>query len=102
MTADELDATFGPFDVLKIDVQGFEYQVLRGAENLLRRSPRMVLELHGQQIGDYGHTAKEVLALLDSRYTGTFVSWDARDKVYPFPDGRFNPEEIVSLFLQPS
>jgi FkbM family methyltransferase len=101
VTADELDALFGPFDMLKIDVQGFEYQVLQGAENILRRSPRIVLELHGQEIGLYGHTGKEVLALLDSRYTGTFVSWDARDKVYPFPDGRFNPEEVASLFLGP-
>ena len=102
ITADELDAVFGPFDMLKIDVQGFEYQVLRGAENLIHRRPRMVLELHGQRIAHYGHTGKEVLALLDSRYTGTFVSWDARDKVYPFPDGRFNPEEFASLFLSRS
>jgi FkbM family methyltransferase len=48
-----------PPDVIKIDVEGAEALVLRGALGLLRRrSPRLLIELHGAPV------AREVLAML--------------------------------------
>jgi FkbM family methyltransferase len=46
LTVDDLDTVYGPFDVLKIDVEGFERQVLEGARNMLARHPRIMLEIH--------------------------------------------------------
>jgi FkbM family methyltransferase len=99
ITADELDSTFGPFNVLKVDVQGFEYQVLKGAEGLLRRQPKLLLELHGPQITAYGSTAPDVLSLLNPSYKGTFVMWPERDRVHAFPAEKFGADDIVNLFL---
>jgi FkbM family methyltransferase len=99
VTADELDQEYGPFDALKVDVQGFEYQVLHGANNLLARQPKILLELHGESITDYGHTAEEVLGLLNPSYRGTFVSWEDRCKALPFPSSKFSSKQFVNLFL---
>jgi FkbM family methyltransferase len=47
-------------DVIKIDIEGAEALLLRGAERLLRESgPRLLIELHGAS------QAREVLSLLD-------------------------------------
>lgn len=99
ITADELDSTFGPFNVLKVDVQGFEYQVLRGAKELLLRRPKLLLELHGREITKYGYSAPDVLSLLDPSYKGTFVSWPERGRVHAFPAETFGMDDFVNLFL---
>jgi FkbM family methyltransferase len=99
VTVDELDREYGPFDALKVDVQGFEYQVLYGAKNMLSRRPKILLEVHGELIADYGHTAEEVLGLLDPSYKGTFVSWEDRRKAHPFPGSNFSSKGFVNLFL---
>ncbi len=99
LTADELDSTLGPFNVLKIDVQGFEYQVLRGAAQMLRRRPKILLELHGLQIAAYGFTERDVLGLLDASYKGTFVPRDERERVCAFPEEFRGGDAVVNLFL---
>jgi FkbM family methyltransferase len=48
LTLDEFAATHPPPDLVKIDVEGAEARVLRGAQGLLRsRRPVVVCELHG-------------------------------------------------------
>ena len=49
------DLVFGKFNVkpniLKIDVEGFEYEVLQGAEEVLKRySPRIIIETHSRAL----------------------------------------------------
>ncbi len=53
-------------DVLKIDVEGDEWEVLRGARELLRRKPAISLELHLDLLEQRGHTATELVADLDA------------------------------------
>lgn len=50
--------------VLKIDVEGFEGEVLRGAEAVLRTRPRIAMELHPNVLPRFGSSAKEVLDTL--------------------------------------
>ncbi len=58
----ELD--FHP-DLVKIDVEGFEHAVLRGAEGVLRRErPILFLEIHPQRLAELGSSAAAVAALL--------------------------------------
>jgi FkbM family methyltransferase len=99
VTADELDSAFGPFDVLKIDVEGFERQVLAGASTLLRRRPRIILELHSAQLSAFGSSIGDVLNLLGPSYSGTFVPRSARDSVHVFSTDKIPHDDIVNLFL---
>ncbi len=47
----ELNITY--VDLIKIDVEGYEYKVLKGAENLLKNSkPKLLIELHGKPTGE--------------------------------------------------
>lgn len=56
-------AHLGP-TMLKIDVEGYEAEVLRGAQAVLNRRPRISLEVHTPSLSRYGTTAEEVLRLV--------------------------------------
>ena len=52
-------------DVIKVDVEGFEYKVLQGAFQLLRsESPIMIIEVHPPQLKLSGDSEEQLLALL--------------------------------------
>ena len=71
---DEFDSA-GPVRLLKIDCEGFEYQILSGAAEILRKwRPHLFIELHPQDIGNYGHSVGEVCELLAPNYDLDF--WD--------------------------
>jgi FkbM family methyltransferase len=63
---DEFFATRGDLpDVIKIDVQGAELDVLRGAAGILERHhPALLLEVHPSLIGNFGGTVTELYELL--------------------------------------
>jgi len=58
-----------PPHVMKIDVEGSEWNVLRGAERLLRspEAPILILELSRLTFARFGYTPEELLAWLRSR-----------------------------------
>ncbi|MDJ0703814.1 MAG: FkbM family methyltransferase [Leptolyngbyaceae cyanobacterium MO_188.B28] len=52
-------------DVIKIDVEGYEMDVLRGAKRLLSDySPLIFLEIHPDELRDNGQTVEQVLSFL--------------------------------------
>jgi FkbM family methyltransferase len=99
LTVDEIDSMSGPFNVLKIDVEGFERQVLAGAAGLLQREPAILLELHSPFLHLFGSTPESVLHFLGASYAGTFVPRDARDQVHAFAAETLPRDVIVNLFL---
>lgn len=50
--------------VLKIDVEGFEHHVLRGAASVLATRPKIALELHPEHLSQYGSSMEEILGIL--------------------------------------
>jgi len=56
----------GAVDYLKIDVEGFELPVLRGAARTIAASPGIVIqtELQPRHAGRYGHRIEDIAALL--------------------------------------
>lgn len=68
-TLDEDLAGAPPVALLKIDCEGFEYDVLQGAANIIRRHrPRLVLEVHPTQLENFGRSTEQVLELVARDY----------------------------------
>jgi len=68
-TLDEDLADVPSVALLKIDCEGFEYEVLQGAAGLIRRHrPHLVLEVHPTQLENFGHSTEKVLDLVAPDY----------------------------------
>jgi FkbM family methyltransferase len=76
VTVDEMADRFGVPTHIKIDVEGHELAVLRGARRILRDSgPLLFLELHNEMIRSVSGDPRECLAALDEHgYTIYFPS----------------------------
>ena len=68
-TLDTLIAELGVRpDLIKVDVEGFEFEVVRGAENILRNiRPVMLIEIHPPQLKLSGSSDLALIAFLQSR-----------------------------------
>lgn len=69
---DQLDDWIAPDTVpvrmIKIDAEGAEYEILEGAQKLLRsRLPYVVVELNEVALNRFGHTREDVRALMHDR-----------------------------------
>ena len=96
------DKTF-PVIVLKIDVEGFEQQVLMGCQKILSRRPIVAIELHLDALPDYNSTVAEIFRLLSistCKVTAEFRGEDRRE-IHQFDPSRCPQSGIVNLFLEP-
>jgi len=59
----------GSVDFVKIDVEGYEYEVLQGAEKVLNSyKPTLFLELHPKGLFEYGSSVRECIDFLGKIY----------------------------------
>ena len=80
-------------DLIKIDVDGYEGKVLRGANEVLRSQPIVLLELHRQKVLRGGFTRRDVADILFDRGYSAFFLADHNYQMHShlFPADRGHP-----------
>ena len=96
-TLDSLLSDITSVDLLKLDTQGFELEVLRGALRLLATAEAAILEVSLIQINRGCPLLHEVLSFMDER---GFVCYDILEIHRRLLDGATNQVDL--LFLKPS
>ncbi len=60
---------------LKIDVEGFELQVLQGAKAILSTRPKLEIEVHVELLHQYGASVEDLFRLIDIKSYKAWVQW---------------------------
>jgi FkbM family methyltransferase len=85
---------------LKIDVEGFELQVLQGAKAILARRPKLEIEVHAELLHQYGASVEDLFRLIDMRNYRAWVQW--KDDQQPEEYDMSTPiQSRAHLFLIP-
>jgi FkbM family methyltransferase len=85
---------------LKIDVEGYEGEVLKGAKKILETAPKLALELHTEVLDRYDTSVAEILSLLDLDRYETWIQVDDRNAPQPY-DPKVPITHRVHLFAIP-
>lgn len=98
---DDLLKSFGSFDVLKIDVEGYEEITLRGCEAILRSKPKLALEIHFDLLSRYGSSVSSLLDLISvGNYHGTMMVRPGWHTLHDFSVETLPSTGVVNLFLE--
>jgi len=61
--------------LLKIDVEGFEMQVLQGAGKILSKRPKLAIEVHAELLPQFGASVEGILSLIGAADYRMWVQW---------------------------
>ncbi len=100
-TIDEISQEFKRnFSVLKIDVEGHELEVLKGAKETLSHKPKIFLELHLNQLTL--NDRKEIIELINiDKYEGVMILRDSAEIKPLSIDLIMSYDRILNLFIIP-
>lgn len=91
---------------LKIDVEGFEVEVLKGAQNILKLKPKLDLEIHCGAFENPQISVAEIYSIIDFSRYNCWVQLDPREPIIPF-DKKIHTtcmiakHNVVHLFAKP-
>ncbi|GAA0391663.1 hypothetical protein Acor_18270 [Acrocarpospora corrugata] len=88
----------GPPDIIKIDVEGYEGFVLRGAAEALAASPTLLFELHPELQANCGCDAGEVLDVVFARYRWVFLVDELNDVLRPCSRADLDKPGAIGLY----
>jgi FkbM family methyltransferase len=61
---------------LKIDVEGFEHQVLQGAQRILSKRPKLAIEIHTETLSQYGASVEDILKSIAVDNYKLWIQWN--------------------------
>lgn len=82
VTLDSLTKNLLHIDLLKIDVEGYEYQVLQGATNTLKKTKNLLIEFIPEQLTRGGSKPEEVLDILNTQFD--LFTFNSKLSLFPF------------------
>jgi FkbM family methyltransferase len=96
VTLDAELASLAP-TLLKIDVEGEEVNVLRGASEILKRSPKLDIEIHCGLHADAVHEVETLFNLIQPDKYAMHIQLDVDGPIVPF-DSRFHTYQYIARF----
>jgi FkbM family methyltransferase len=86
--------------MLKIDVEGYEVEVLKGAQTLLQRTPKLAIEIHSPEtMALYDSSVRELFALIDFKRYKSWIQWEWDQPPVVFDPESPLPSQYGHLFL---
>ncbi|MEM7759354.1 MAG: FkbM family methyltransferase [Cyanobacteria bacterium P01_A01_bin.40] len=85
---------------LKIDVEGYESEVLKGATEILQTLPKLEIEIHTEILSRYHTSVKEIFELINIENYQTWIQWNDEEKPEKF-DLQQKIDHRVHLFAIP-
>ncbi|MEQ9484534.1 FkbM family methyltransferase [Coleofasciculus sp. F4-SAH-05] len=86
--------------LLKIDVEGYEAEVLKGAKNILESTPKLEIEIHTEILSRQNTSVQEILDLIDISRYHCWIQWDELEAPIDF-DPQEEIKKRVHLFAIP-
>lgn len=74
-------------DVIKIDVEGFEFEVLRGAREAIRRGAAVLVEVHCDILADFGSEPADFWGLVDAAGCNVYLQRNDSTPAVPVDAG---------------
>ncbi|MEQ9371194.1 MAG: FkbM family methyltransferase [Coleofasciculus chthonoplastes F3-SA18-01] len=86
--------------LLKIDVEGYETEVLKGAKKILETTPKLEIEIHTEILSRQNTSVQEIMELIDISRYHCWIQWDEFEAPVDFePHKEINKR--VHLFAIP-
>ena len=63
-------------DFVKIDVEGFEGQVLQGGQAIFATRPKFAIEIHTEMLSRYGASVQDILKLIGAEHYKLWIQWE--------------------------
>ncbi|MEA5626099.1 FkbM family methyltransferase [Nostoc sp. UHCC 0251] len=94
ITLDEVFSITKP-TFLKIDVEGYEVEVLKGATEILKTKPKLDIEIHCSSFSDRLSSLKELLGLLPLSEYQIFLQLITNGEIVPCALADLKPELLI-------
>ncbi|WP_082696561.1 FkbM family methyltransferase [Mycobacterium sp. IS-1590] len=69
---------------LKIDIEGFEVEALKGAQQVLALHPKFMIEVHTKTLVNFDTSLDELLSLIDFDSYDVWIQWNDEDSPVPY------------------
>jgi FkbM family methyltransferase len=87
-------------DFIKIDVEGFEYQILEGCTSILSTIPAVFVEVHTLTLPRYGKVFEDLWTFIEADHYDIFIQSNDLEDPAGYTPG-FVPGGRVHLFFKP-
>jgi FkbM family methyltransferase len=85
--------------LIKLDIEGFEIEALRGASLILRRKPKLAIEVHVDMLRRYGHRADELLEIVRPGDYDLWLQLGAGEAPRPYAGENLNAQHMDQVHL---
>jgi FkbM family methyltransferase len=69
---------------VKIDIEGFEVEALKGAQRMLALRPKFVIEVHTKTLANFNTNVEELLSLIDLDAYDVWIQWNDSEAPVPY------------------